>query len=191
MSNTSDQPQHPTYLATCLSLRSTQTKPGKPNSSSADMLYSAFLDEDVHSQLMEYDALATIPSWDKDTTTADDFSVDVLYDMAFPRHAPDDKFWVMTLSLGGDPGKLRGGLGQSSGGGESASIYNNDDQEFVRFVRATSELERQHNQRWGTSTSSRSLDEALLVSLKDPRYEERAPLFVTAGMVSAPLERMG
>eukprot|EP00903_Cladosiphon_okamuranus_P014588 g13529.t1 len=157
-----------------------KANPGNANSPSTKMLYSAFLDQGVHSQLSEYNALATIPSWDKDAATANDFSVDALYDMAFPLHAPENRFWVKTLSLGGGSSKLRGVLDQSSGGGDGASIYNNDDEAFAHFVRAASERQRLQKQRWGESAPSRSFDEALAVSLKDPRYERRASLFTTA-----------
>lgn len=145
------------------------------------MLYSAFLDKVVHSQLSEYDALAVIPSLG-DTATATDFSVDTLHDLAFSQHASEGKFWVKTLTLGGDPKKLRGGDGQNGRGGD-ASIYDNDDLEFVQFVRATSKLQRhQGQQQWGASASP-TFDEALSLTLQEPHYEKRAVKFVTAGTV--------
>lgn len=145
------------------------------------MLYRAFLDKDIRSLLSEYAALATISSWD-DTTTATEFSVDELYDLAFPQHIPEGSFWVKSLTLGGDPTKLRGGDGQNGCGGD-ASIFNNNDLELVGFVRAARELQRRQKRRWGLSSSS-SFDEALASILKDPRYKGYASKFVTAGLVS-------
>lgn len=145
------------------------------------MLYSAFLDKDIHSQLSEYAALAVIPSWDA-IATATDFSVDTLYNLAFPQHDPEDNFWVKNLTLGGSTTNLRGGDSQSRGG-EGTSIYNNDDLELAGFVRDTTEL--QHRQKQSREASaSPSFDEALSLTLKEPQYEKYIPMFVTAGLVS-------
>ena len=155
-----------------------------PDKPSSDMLYSAFLDKGVHSQLSQYDALVAIPSWDAAAAAAaNDFSAAMLYDLAFPQHAPGDEFWVKTLTLGEDPEQLRGGDGRGSSGGD-ATIYNNDDSEFGDFVRVTQKLQ----QRWAAS-GPRSFDEALSVTLKDPQYKENASMFVTAVVVSNCHER--
>lgn len=161
-------------------LHPTQAHPDNPSS---DMLYNTFLDKGVHSQLSQYDALAAIPSWDDTATaTAKDFSADMLYDLAFPQHDSEDKFWVKTMTLGGGSKKLRGDDSLNTGD-EGASIYNNDDSEFADFVRVTHELQPGFQQRWGMSALL-SFDEALSFALKNPQYNEYAPMFVTAGVVS-------
>lgn len=145
------------------------------------MLYSAFLDKDIRSQLSEYAALAVIPSWDDTAAAAaaTDLSVDTLYGLAFTQHGPEGKFWVKTLTLE-DPKKLSGGDGGSRAGGHAA-IYNNDDLELVDFVRATSKLQQ-------GAPAGRTFHEALSSTLTEPRYEELAPMFVTAVLVSSVAE---
>ena len=160
------------------------------DSSAADMLYSAFLDRNVRSQLHEYDALAVIPSWDvvAATATTESFG-DALYDLAFPIDGQNHDFWVKHVLRGGSK-KIRGG---SSGSGREAirgdvAIYNNVDVEFVSFVYVAreqqQEREAQAEKRWG-SVTPRSFGEALSLTLEDPLYEEHAPMFVAASLVSA------
>lgn len=160
------------------------------------MLYSAFLDGNVRSQLHKYDALAVLPSRDVAATYPTAFSVDALYDVAFPNDGRNDDFWVKTLELGGDEDKLRGRSsgGRSGDAGEAAPenivIYNNVDMEFVRFVHYTSkhqqDRERQAKQ-GGRAFTPYSFGDALAFTLmRDPLHEKHAPMFVVASLVSSP-----
>lgn len=99
------------------------------------MFYKMFLDEDVRSQLSEYNALAVI-EWD--VLVASEHSFEQLYNAAF--HEPQD-FWIKGSHMGGTEFHTTAGsqelwnvLGHINGN----ALYNNDDPEFVEYVRYTS-----------------------------------------------------
>lgn len=96
--------------------------------------YDMFLDEEVRPQLAEYDALAII-GWD--VLVADDSSFEELYKAAF---SAGDDFWVKGSRVGGigfhgtsevqDMWNVHGYINGNA-------IYNNNDPEFVEYVKYT------------------------------------------------------
>ncbi|CAM9959055.1 unnamed protein product [Pylaiella littoralis] len=159
-------------------------KQAKPSS---EMLYSAFLENDVRSQLSEYDALAVIPGWDSDDT-ATDIYVDALYDLAF--RPAEKNFWVKTLTSRRQPKSFSGAapVGGVFVTREDAAIYNNNDEELVDYIRVTHEYQqqsqRQESSLWGTKFSPRSFGAALSLTLKHPLHKSYASKFVAADLDS-------
>lgn len=150
------------------------------------MLYSAFLEDDLHSQLSEYDALAVIPGWETDDATTK-IPVDALYDLAFD---PKEKnFWVKTLTVERQPKRLRGTTGSAIVTREDVAIYNNDDAELVDYIRVMHENQQRDQQQqhslWGSKFAPHSFGAALSLTLKYPLHKKFASMFVAADLVSA------
>ena len=134
-----------------------------------------FLDEDVRSQLSDYDALAVI-EWD--VLVASDRSFAELYRAAF---TSSESFWVKGSNLEGTnfhedaaDTKMWHVLGHINGN----AIYNNNDPEFVEFVEHTLS-------RWGYQYP---YDVALWATIADfpyswPLWQRYSSKFVTTNLV--------
>ena len=138
--------------------------------------YKMFLDEEVRSQLVEYDALAII-EWD--VLVASDSSFEELYRTAF---AGGDVFWIKGSNVGGtnfhataEVQEMWHVLGHINGN----AIYNNKDPAFVEYIEYT-------RARWQYEYP---YDVALWLTISDfpyswPLWQRYSNKFVTTNLVS-------
>ncbi|CAN0034024.1 unnamed protein product, partial [Hapterophycus canaliculatus] len=155
------------------------------------MLFSAFLDPQVRSQLSGYEALAVFPSLPggEDNLVGDNAAsipVAWLRDEAFyppALHEQDlsagdvGKIWVKTLIGNGGFSQSTGGVREGNAPDAAAVIYNNSDPEFVSYIRAASARQQQTGE-------FHLFDEMLSYALKDPLHEKYTSKFVTADLTS-------
>lgn len=175
------------------------------------MLFSAFLDYHVHSQLSAYDALAVFPSLPgaHDNSVGDSaasISVAFLCDEAFAHRAigeqalsagsnEDGSFWVKTLVRGEDgedsSKKLRGGQGASSSldvvsqstseGGISGVKAVIYNNSDAEFMTYVRAASKQWQQK---QPQTGGFDEALSRALESSLYEKYASKFISVNLVS-------
>ena len=140
------------------------------------MFFKMFLDEGVHADLSEYDALAIV-EWD--VLVASDRSFEELHHAAF---RGNEDFWVKGSNLGGtnfhstaQASEMWNVLGHINGN----AIYNNNDPAFVEYVDYT-------RTRWEYTYP---YDVALWLTISDfpyswPLWQRYSSKFVTTNLVS-------
>lgn len=139
------------------------------------MFYKMFLDEDVRSNLSEYDALAII-EWD--VLVATDRSFEEIYYAAF---RVNEEFWVKGSNLAGTSFHASAevtGMWHVLGHINGNAIYNNNDPAFVEYVDYTLA-------RWEFEYP---YDVALWLTISDfphswPLYQRYSSKFVTTNLV--------
>ena len=145
------------------------------------MFFKMFLDEDIRSELSEYDALAIV-EWD--VLVATDRSFEELYHAAF---RVNEDFWVKGSNLEGtnfhstsEVSEMWRVLGHINGN----AIYNNNDPAFVEYVDYT-------RARWEYKYP---YDVALWLTISDfpyswPLYQRYSSKFVITNLVSSGREK--